>query len=53
LGFVVCDFFIVTAASVMTINGFSIGKHVIGKAKAFIIAEVAQAHDGSKNISSV
>ena len=31
----------------MTINGFSIGKHVIGKDKAFIIAEVAQAHDGS------
>ncbi len=27
-------------ASVMTINGFSIGKHVIGKDKAFIIAEV-------------
>ena len=53
MGFVVCDFFIVTAASVMTLNGFSIAKHVIGKGKAFIIAEVVQAHDGSKNISSV
>jgi N-acetylneuraminate synthase len=31
----------------MTISGFSIGKHVIGKDKTFIIAEVAQAHDGS------
>ena len=31
----------------MTINVFSIGKHVIGKGNAFIIAEVAQAHDGS------
>jgi|TARA_B100000315_G_scaffold4124_1_gene4036 N-acetylneuraminate synthase len=31
----------------MTINGFSIGKHVIGKDKVFIIVEVAQAHDGS------
>jgi hypothetical protein len=42
---VLCDFFIVNAASVMTISGFSIGKHVIGKGKAFIIAEVVQAHD--------
>jgi N-acetylneuraminate synthase len=31
----------------MTINAFSIGKHVIGKDKTFIIAEIAQAHDGS------
>ena len=31
----------------MTTDGFSIGKHVIGKDKAFVIAEVAQAHDGS------
>tara|TARA_B100000315_G_scaffold32672_1_gene27486 strand:- start:55 stop:168 length:114 start_codon:yes stop_codon:yes gene_type:complete len=37
----------------MIINEFSIGKHVIGKGKAFIIAEVARVHDGSKNISSV
>jgi len=31
----------------MTINGFSIGKYVIGKDKTFVVAEVAQAHDGS------
>jgi N-acetylneuraminate synthase len=31
----------------MTINVFSIGKHIIGGGNAFIIAEVAQAHDGS------
>ena len=34
----------------MTINGFTIAKHVIGKGKAFIIAEVVQAHDGYKKI---
>ncbi|MAF20405.1 MAG: N-acetylneuraminate synthase, partial [Parcubacteria group bacterium] len=31
----------------MTADEFSIGKHKVGKGRSFIIAEVAQAHDGS------
>ena len=31
----------------MTVDEFSIGKHKVGRGRSFIIAEVAQAHEGS------